>query len=102
MQAAIVMGLSLLMGAGAALAQVAAPPPPTTGAITKSDAKALAAKKTAEGIAECMKLWDSGTHMTKSEWARTCRRIQTRLENLKINGTMGLPKSAEGKKGNGG
>jgi hypothetical protein len=35
-------------------------------------------------IADCMKLWDKGTHMSKQEWARTCRRIQTRLDNLRI------------------
>lgn len=99
MQAGIVMGLSLLMGAGAALAQSAAPPPATTGAISTPDAKALAAKKTAEGIAECMKLWDPGTHMSKTEWARTCRRVQTRLESLKVDSTMGLPNKSGKKKG---
>ena len=25
--------------------------------------------------AECMQLWDPETHMTKKEWAQTCRRI---------------------------
>jgi hypothetical protein len=35
-------------------------------------------------MAECMRLWDAETHMTKQEWARTCRRIQTRLDNLKV------------------
>ena len=30
-------------------------------------------------IAECMQMWDAGTHMTKLEWARTCRRVQDRL-----------------------
>ncbi len=74
MQTAIAMALSLALGAGTALAQSA--PPPTTGAIGKEDPKAAAAKKTADGIAECMKLWDAKTHMTKGEWARTCKRVQ--------------------------
>jgi hypothetical protein len=100
MQTAIAVVLSLALGAGAAQAQSASPH--TTGAIGKGNAQAAAAKKTAEGIAECMKMWDAGTHMTKAEWARTCRRIQTRLESLKVDSTMGLPKSAEGKKGRGG
>lgn len=31
---------------------------------------------------DCLSLWDKGTHMTKGEWATTCRRIQNRLTNL--------------------
>ena len=100
MQTAIALALSLALGTGAALAQSAHPP--TTGAITKEDRKAAAAKKAAEGVAECMKLWDAKTHMTKREWARTCQRIQTRLENLKVDGSLGLPKAAERKSGKGG
>ena len=37
-------------------------------------------------VADCMRLWDSGTHMSKGDWARTCRRVQNRLnENQGIN-----------------
>jgi len=36
-----------------------------------------------ETIADCMKLWDAGTHMSKVDWARTCRRVQGRLDDLK-------------------
>jgi hypothetical protein len=87
MQTAIAMALSLALGAGAALAQSA---PPTT-------------KRTADGIAECMRMWDAKTHMTKGEWARTCKRVQMRLESLKIDSSMGLPpKQVERKKGKGG
>jgi hypothetical protein len=39
-------------------------------------------------IADCLQMWDSGTHMTKQEWANTCRRVQTRLDNLKVDATM--------------
>lgn len=102
MRTAIAAALSLALGTGAALAQ-ATPPPPTTGAIGKEDAKAAAAKKTADGIAECMKLWDAKTHMTKVEWARTCKRVQMRLETLKVDSSMGLPaKQVERKRGKGG
>jgi hypothetical protein len=101
MQTAIAAALSLALGTGAALAQSA--PPPTTGAIGKEDPKAAAAKKTADGIAECMKLWDAKTHMTKGEWARTCKRVQMRLESLKVDSSMGLPpKKVERKNGKGG
>jgi hypothetical protein len=39
-------------------------------------------------VADCMQMWDSGTHMTKQEWVRTCRRVQSRLDNLKIDGLI--------------
>jgi len=29
-------------------------------------------------------MWEAGTHMTRQEWAKTCARIHTRLENLKV------------------
>ena len=40
---------------------------------------------TQEALADCMRLWDSGTHMTKGEWSATCRRIQGRLDSLKLD-----------------
>ena len=33
---------------------------------------------------DCMRLWDQGTHMTKQEWSRTCRRVQGRLNQVQI------------------
>jgi hypothetical protein len=39
-------------------------------------------------VADCMQMWDSGTHMTKQEWGRTCKRVQTRLDNLKLDALM--------------
>ena len=38
-----------------------------------------------QGIADCVRLWDKGTHMTRGEWLTTCRRVQGRLDNLKID-----------------
>jgi hypothetical protein len=35
-----------------------------------------------KAIADCERIWDRGTHMTKQEWSRTCRRVQTRLQGL--------------------
>ena len=29
----------------------------------------------AKHLAYCMRDWDAATHMTKEEWARTCRRV---------------------------
>lgn len=31
---------------------------------------------------ECLKIWDKGTHMTRAEWAATCRRVQARLNTV--------------------
>lgn len=42
----------------------------------------------ASAVADCMRMWDSGTHMTKQEWARTCKRVQSRLDNLKVEGLI--------------
>jgi hypothetical protein len=36
-----------------------------------------------ETVSDCMKIWDPGTHMSKADWARTCRRVQGRLDDLK-------------------
>ena len=35
-------------------------------------------------IADCERMWDRGTHMTKIEWSQTCRRVQYRLQHLEI------------------
>ena len=81
-----VMFLSLVLGAGAVLAQAGAPPPaapiPPAKAGAPGDDKQKARAK--ENIAECMRMWDAATHMTKQQWAQTCERIQIRLENLRI------------------
>jgi hypothetical protein len=35
-------------------------------------------------VADCMQMWDARTHMSRQEWLSTCKRVQTRLDNLKI------------------
>jgi len=35
-----------------------------------------------------MQMWDSGTHMTKQEWLRSCKRVQTRLDSLDVEAIM--------------
>jgi hypothetical protein len=58
-----------------------APASPTA---VKADAKSDAAKKASTGkaaepkvdpLAQCLRDWDAGTHMSRQEWARTCRRV---------------------------
>jgi hypothetical protein len=31
-------------------------------------------------VADCMKIWEPATPMSKTDWQRTCRRVQGRLE----------------------
>ena len=35
-------------------------------------------------LAECMKLWDAKTHMTRGQWRSACARVQNRLNNLQV------------------
>jgi hypothetical protein len=103
--------LSLVLGAGVVLAQAAPPPaaptpvPPKAAAPTspKSPATApptpTAKARAKENIAECVRLWDAATHMTKQQWLSTCERIQTRLENLRIENMDFMGTSLRKKKG---
>src|SRR5436190_1766948 len=76
---------------GAASPNAAVPTPsgsgrPDPGGANSSPGTAGAGKDPAKSaLADCMGLWDKGTHMTKAEWATTCRRVQGRLDNLKID-----------------
>src|SRR5436190_13785928 len=76
---------------GAASPNAAVPTPsgsgrPDPGGANSSPGTAGAGKDAAKSaMADCMGLWDKGTHMTKAEWATTCRRVQGRLDNLKID-----------------
>jgi hypothetical protein len=65
-------------------------------AATPAVDKQAALKTARENIADCMRLWEPATHMTRQEWARTCQRIQSRLENLRLENmdTPGLRKKA--------
>jgi hypothetical protein len=86
MRIAAVVILSVGLGAGSVLAQGAPPAKAPEAAPTPLIApEAKTAKARAkENIAECLRMWDAGTHMTKQQWARTCERIQSRLESLSI------------------
>ena len=35
-----------------------------------------------ESYTTCLNIWDAGTHMSKTEWARACKRVENRLDNL--------------------
>lgn len=81
----------------AATPPAAAPPPapaaaPPKAAATPTPAPAQpaapapVAKQATRGpeqeYRECLNLWDAATHMTRAEWAATCRRIQNRLNDI--------------------
>ena len=35
-------------------------------------------KRGAQYLSDCIKDWDKGTHMSKQDWTRTCRRVVQR------------------------
>jgi hypothetical protein len=101
-----IMSLTLVLSAGAALAQTGSITPAPSASAPGPVAKGAATGKNAvaEAKAECMRLWDAGTHMSKQEWSSTCDRIQTRLDNLKVEnldfmGTGVRKKAGSGKQG---
>src|SRR5262245_4084368 len=58
--------------------------PPPGGANASAQSTRTGKNPISERYTDCVKLWDNQTHMSKTEWARTCRRIENRLQNLKI------------------
>ena len=73
--------VALLLGGGQASAEVASSLPPTV----KSAPSAAAVKVEQEAaIANCVQMWDRGTHMTPRQWLATCRRVQNRLQHLQM------------------
>jgi hypothetical protein len=49
--------------------------PSTTQIVSRAQAQVVKPDVGASHIAQCMQDWDAATHMTKQEWARTCRRV---------------------------
>ena len=73
--------LLLVAGADYVLAEVAAPPRP--GATFKGPSQTSTEKSAHElAVANCVQMWDRGTHMTEQQWLRTCRRVQDRLNQM--------------------
>ena len=58
-------------------------PSPATGGAGSSQQSTAGKNAARDELADCLKLWDAGTHMSKADWARTCRRIQGRLDDIK-------------------
>jgi len=52
----------------------------------KSEDEEPAVHHGSESLTDCLKRWDAGTHMTKTQWRRTCERVRTeRQPYLKAN-----------------
>jgi hypothetical protein len=60
-------------------ANAPASPPPASG----EDKRQL--DRASDAVTQCIQLWDKATHMTRTEWAATCRRIQGRVDNAKAD-----------------
>lgn len=82
----LVGSLSLILTHGAARAQSALPPTNVAPSATQKaktpkdqtlhDRTTLSDKeRIAQYMAQCLKDWDTGTHMSKVEWARVCKRV---------------------------
>jgi hypothetical protein len=71
----IVCTLWLAVLASGAIAQDSARPAASEEPSARADSHAAA-------VANCVQMWDRGTHMTRKEWLRTCQRVQNRLQQL--------------------
>ena len=73
--------IPLLVGGILCSAASAGPAPGTGENNNRRDAPPLSTgsvqpgKTDAERMRECMATWDSGTHMTKQQWRRSCRTL---------------------------
>jgi hypothetical protein len=55
---------------------------PKAPAATPAPAVKQSTRGPEQEYAECLNMWDAATHMTRAEWAATCRRIQNRLNDI--------------------
>jgi len=80
----LVVSMTMLCTSASVASAESVKPPALVG-----DPKALAGQASARqahdaAVADCERMWDQGTHMTRREWAQTCRRVQDRLQHLKV------------------
>ena len=57
---------------------------PQPGGANSSAPQGQPKKTGSDYVADCMRLWDAATHMTKAQWRVACKRVQNRLDNLKV------------------
>ena len=83
MRVLLIAIVTLSLGAGATFAQIPTRTPPILSPLRLHDS----------AVVDCMHMWDSGTHMTKQEWSRACKRVQTRLDSLDGDAIMRATKT---------
>jgi hypothetical protein len=94
----LALALGLAMGAGVAAAQTpqapgaAASPVPPLSPLPPTRTTDARPDTLEEKVADCIRLWDAGTHMTKREWAVVCRRVQLRLQEVKPGAMAPIPR----------
>jgi hypothetical protein len=49
-----------------------------------------------ETLRSCLNMWDAATHMSRQEWARACRRVENRLQNLQVDADVSNLKTGIG------
>jgi hypothetical protein len=83
MKCAPLLVLFMLTHAGMASAQTEVRPPRELVGAAASKATEKSERAARErAVADCESIWDAGTHMTRQEWSRTCRRVQNRLNQV--------------------
>jgi hypothetical protein len=77
----IVLVATLTLAAGTAYAQVN---PSASEGTTQGQAVQSAKESQTVRVArvDCMSLWEPATHMSKEDWARSCRRVESRLQEI--------------------
>ena len=73
----LLIAISLLWGVadGVALAQSTITPKPVAPGKGDTESPAQLRKRSDEHFAQCMRDWEVATHMSKQDWAKTCRRV---------------------------
>jgi hypothetical protein len=79
----IIAVLLFVAGARCVFAEVAAPSRPAASSALPSN-KVADKRAHDSAVANCVQMWDRGTHMTEQQWLRTCKRVQDRLQHIEM------------------
>ena len=82
-----------LLGEGTSIAQSADPTPADK---SIEDVQSIK-KRAAEWLTTCLGDWDAQTHMTKTEWRTTCKRVAREREQFLLDtpGAMSIGKRSD-------
>ncbi len=58
---------------------------PTPGGAGSSELSRTGKNPANETYQSCLSMWEAATHMTRQEWARACRRVENRLQDLRVD-----------------